>query len=441
MALYDPLTHLPNRRLLNEHLAQTLIAFRTRNNHGAILVIDLDNFKSINDTRGHSVGDQLIVTTSERLLSCVRPRDWVARLGGDEFVVVLEDLSHEHEHAANAAEEVAERILVAIRKQFELDNKPYHTTASIGIYLFRDDSEGIDELLKRADAAMYLAKKAGRNTLRFFDPVLQAGLEEKMLLESDLHDALPNSQFSLYYQPQFDCSSHIVGAEVLLRWSHPERGHIPPNHFIGLAEETGLIISIGTWVLETACHQLTIWANQPSYENIYIAVNVSARQFSQPDFVDIVQHTLSSTSANPERLKLEITESLVLSDVEGSIIKMQELQKLGISFAIDDFGTGYSSLSYLRHLPISQLKIDRSFVMDIASEQSAAAIARTIIGMAHTLDLTVVAEGVETIAQFAFLKRHGCDCFQGYLMGRPVPLSDFIVMVGNHYNHNSEVAG
>ena len=437
MAHYDQLTHLPNRRFLHEHLRQTLMALKERHAYRAVLVVDLDNFKGINDARGHTVGDELIVTTSERLLTCVRPRDLVSRVGGDEFVIILDELGNDSDGAASISEEVAERILDAIRKPYEIEDYLYHTTGSIGIFLFHDGSEGVDELLKRADAAMYLAKGSGKNTLRFHDPILQAGLEARMSLEVELHKALSKNQFEIYYQPLFDNASRIVGAESLLRWIHPDRGKIPPAHFIGLAEESGLIVEIGEWVMRAACQQLLKWSVDPCYNDMYLAVNVSARQFAQGNFIEMAHNIIHETGANPSKLKLEVTESLVLTDVDGTIEKMRQLQDIGITFAIDDFGTGYSSLSYLRKLPLSQLKIDRSFVADITNEPNAATIVRTIIGMAHTLELTVVAEGVETVQQYAFLKRNGCDCFQGYLLGRPVPLPEFQDLIANHYKHSA----
>jgi len=428
LAFYDPLTHLPNRRLLLGQLQRALAISARHQRHGALLFIDLDNFKTLNDTQGHSLGDQLLIEVAQRLRASVRAGDSIARLGGDEFVVMLEDLGESATEAAAQTDAIAEKILAAIHHPYLLDNKEQHSSASIGISLFLGTAASIDELLKRADAAMYRAKAAGRNTLRFFDPDLQASLEARSQLESDLRRALSGQQLALHYQPQVRSNRHIFGAEALLRWRHPQRGAVAPGEFIPLAEETGLILPIGRWVLETACAQLKAWDSEtcePVLRTLQLSVNVSARQFRQPGFVDEVRAILASSGANPTRLKLELTESLVLDNVHDSIEKMQQLRQLGIAFALDDFGTGYSSLSYLKRLPLEELKIDQSFVRDIASDPGDAAIVQTIIGMAATLGMHTVAEGVETAEQWKFLARNGCRAFQGYFFGRPVPLEEF----------------
>jgi diguanylate cyclase (GGDEF)-like protein/PAS domain S-box-containing protein len=425
LAYYDPLTQLPNRRLLQDRLGQALAA-TIRNGHcGAILFLDLDNFKKLNDTRGHDVGDLLLAEVAQRLHACVRGGDTVARLGGDEFVVLLEDLSGEAEEAATQAKLVGDKMQESIAQPYLLKDCDYHCTTSIGISLFRDGNVTVEELLKHADLAMYQSKTAGRNTLRFFDPAMQAALDERSALETDLRLALKHQQLRLYYQPQMESTRGLVGAEALLRWVHPERGLVAPGEFIPLAEETGLILPIGLWVLETACAQIKAWEGNPHTRELRLAVNVSARQFRQPDFVAQVQQVLLEAGADPTRLKIELTESLVLDNVSDTITKMQALKAIGVGFSMDDFGTGYSSLSYLTRLPLDQLKIDRSFIRDFGSDLNGAAIVQTIIIMGKTLGLNVIAEGVETEAQRDFLDRNGCHTFQGYLFSRALPLAEF----------------
>lgn len=426
LAFFDPLTGLPNRRLLLDRLKQAL-ASSTRNvKYGALLFIDLDHFKNLNDTRGHDIGDLLLQQVAERLTTCVRESDTVARLGGDEFVVMLEDLSGTIQEAVNQAESVGEKILSTLNKTYALGSGEHHSTPSIGIALFADHSEGIDELLKRADLAMYEAKAAGRNTLRFFEPEMQTIVTARAAMEIGLREALANGQFFLHYQAQVTDVCGVAGAEALVRWRHPLRGTISPTEFIPLAEETGLIQPLGLWVLETACVQLARWAMQPGMAHLTLAVNVSARQFHQTDFVDQVLVVLERTGANPCRLKLELTESLLVTNIDGVIAKMSALKIIGVGFSLDDFGTGYSSLSYLSRLPLDQLKIDRSFVMNIESNDNAAAICAATISLAHALNLKVVAEGVETEAQRYFLNMvHHCDLIQGYLFSRPLPIDEF----------------
>ena len=425
LAFYDPLTDLPNRRLLLNRLQHAIAASVRSNLHGAILFIDLDDFKTLNDTKGHDIGDLMLTEVAARLQKCVRESDTVARLGGDEFVVMLENLDEEPEHAAIQAKAVGEKICSSVNQVYSLQGHEYYSSTSIGISLFRSNDATVDELLKYADTAMYQSKQSGRNTLRFFDPSMQAALEARAMLESDLRHAVSRRQFRLCYQMQVDIHSRVFGAEVLLRWDHPERGLISPATFIPLAEETGLIVPIGHYVLESACTQLKVWEADPNAHELVLAVNVSARQFRQPDFVDQVRSVLAQTGANPNRLKIEMTESLVLNNVADTVEKMQALKSIGISFSMDDFGTGYSSLSYLKLLPLDQLKIDQSFVCDIASDPDDAIIVKTIIVMANALELDVIAEGVETKAQLELLKKYGCAAFQGYLFGKPVPLPEF----------------
>jgi diguanylate cyclase (GGDEF)-like protein/PAS domain S-box-containing protein len=425
LAFYDPLTSLPNRRLLLDRLQHVFAASSRNHNHGALLYIDLDNFKTLNDTKGHNIGDLLLVEVAGRLHACVREADTVARLGGDEFVVLLEDLSEDPLQAAAQTDVVCDQILTAFRETYSLRGYEYYGSASIGVSLFRNQDVAVNEILKRADAAMYQAKSAGRNTQRFYDPALQAVLEARTELESDLRSALKGNQFRLYYQAQVDHTGLILGAEALIRWQHPQRGLVPPMEFIRLAEEIGLILPIGQWVLETACTQLKTWEADPLTRNLQLAVNVSAHQFHQPDFVEQVRQTLRIHAFTPGLLKLELTESLVLDNIDDAIDKMLALREVGVRFSMDDFGTGYSSLSYLTQLPLDQLKIDQSFVRNIGVKHSDAVIVQTIIGMANNLGMEVIAEGVETENQRAFLEQHGCTLCQGYLFGRPVPIEAF----------------
>lgn len=425
LAFYDPLTGLPNRRLLHDRLNQAFAASNRNLYYGALLFIDLDNFKLLNDTKGHNVGDILLIEVARRLLTCVHDTNSIARLGGDEFVVLLENMSIDLQQSSAMAEAAGEQILACLKLPISLNGYEYHSSASIGISLFRNHEITADEVLKRADTAMYQAKANGRNSLRFYDPVMQEALESRAALESDLRFALADNQFRLYYQKQVYHNGQVLAAEVLLRWLHPQRGLISPRDFISLAEETGLIVPIGKWVLETACAQLKAWESNIETRFLRLAVNVSPRQFYQPNFVDVIQEILLKTNIDPDRLDLELTESLVLDDINDTVRKMQALKSIGVRFSMDDFGTGYSSLSYLTKLPLDQLKIDQSFVHNIGEKESDAIIVQTIIGMANTLCMEVIAEGVETEAQRLFLKEHGCPVCQGYLFGRPVPIEDF----------------
>jgi EAL domain-containing protein (putative c-di-GMP-specific phosphodiesterase class I) len=359
----------------------------------------------------------------------VRNCDTVARLGGDEFVVMLEDLSEHSFEAASQAEVIGNKILVSLNQSYLLAGHDHHSTPSIGVTLFQGTEQSVDDILKQADIAMYQAKASGRNALRFFDPEMQASIAVRVELENDLRLALKNNQFKLYYHPQVHIKGQIIGAEVLTRWDHPWRGLIPPADFIPLAEETGLIFAIGQWVLETVCSQLKKWENNINARHLQLAVNVSAKQFHQADFVEKIRTALSGSGINPNRLKLELTESLVLDDIDDAICKMKSLRELGVRFSMDDFGTGYSSLSSLKKLPIDQLKIDQSFVRDIAVDPDDAIIVQTIIAMAKHMGMEVIAEGVETELQRDFLEKHGCLACQGYLFGKPMPLEEFELML------------
>ena len=428
LAFYDPLTNLPNRRLLMDRLRHTLAASIRTKHKRALLFIDLDQFKVLNDTLGHAVGDQLLQDIANRLTTCVREGDTVARLGGDEFVVILNDLDAKPEDAADQARTVGRKILAAARVPCRISNHEMTITLSIGITLFGGQRVDIDELMKQADIAMYRAKTDGRNRLRFFDPALQTALKARASIEEDLREGIKDGQFMLYFQPQIHHTS-LIGAEALIRWRHPRRGLVSPGEFIPVAEETGLILALGRWVLEAACGQLVAWSERPELADITLSVNVSAKQFLQANFVGEVSRAIECTGANPKNLKLELTESMLVDNVGDIIVKMTTLKSLGISFSLDDFGTGYSSLSYLKRLPLDQLKIDQSFVRDVLTDQNDAVIARTIVSLGQNLGLKVIAEGVETEAQRDFLASHGCHTYQGYLFGRPLPLEEFQLLV------------
>ncbi|EGW21070.1 putative bifunctional diguanylate cyclase/phosphodiesterase [Methylobacter tundripaludum] len=425
LAYYDPLTALPNRRLLMDRLQQALAASARSKKYGALLFIDLDNFKSLNDHLGHDMGDVLLQQVAQRLIDCVREGDTVSRQGGDEFIVMLEDLSGSTEEAAAKAKTIGEKIITSLNQAYQLTSHEYRNTPSIGITLFINHQHEINMLLKRADIAMYGAKAAGRNTLRFFDQNMQEAVTARAALEADLRFALTKNQFRLYFQRQARHDGQTIGAEALLRWKHPKRGFVSPLEFIPLAEEIGLIIPIGQWVLETACAQLKRWESHPQTCNLQLAVNVSAHQFHQPDFTEHVFAILNKTAIKAHRLKLEFTESLVFDDIDDTIAKMQVLKKIGVSFSIDDFGTGYSSLTYLTQLPFDQLKIDQSFVRNIGVKSTDTVIVQTIIGMATNLGMDIIAEGVETEEQLAFLELHGCHIYQGNLIGKTMPQEEF----------------
>ncbi|MCK6408306.1 EAL domain-containing protein [Thauera sp.] len=430
LAFFDPLTGLPNRRLMFDRLERALASRARRRHDGALLLIDLDHFKELNDSHGHEAGDQLLMKVAARLSLSIRQGDTAARLGGDEFVVILEDLDDVTDELLHV-KTVADRISRELDRPFTLqrgshgETITYQCSASIGISAFGEPGVTATELLRRADTAMYQAKAAGRNAVCFFDPAMQAAVTERATLHSDLREAIRAGQFELHYQVQVDAQRQPSGAEVLLRWHHPDKGLVFPGGFIDLAEETGLIVPLGHWVLATACRQLAQWSKRAATAHLRLAVNVSARQFRQPAFAEQVQALLEETGAPADRLKLELTESSLLEDTAAVIERMERLRALGIRFSLDDFGTGYSSLAYLKRLPLTQLKIDQSFVRDVMSDPSDATLVRTILTLGDSLGLAVIAEGVETEAQYAFLAAHGCRDYQGYLFGRPVPLEVF----------------
>lgn len=425
LAFFDPLTHLPNRRLLQDRLEHAIATSQRQRHLGALLFIDLDDFKTLNDNRGHHIGDLLLIEVAERLHNSVREQDTVARLGGDEFIIVLEGLNISRNEAAAHARQIAEKILTNLNQVYLLEQREYFNTPSIGICLFGDVSVPTDELLKQADQAMYHAKAAGRNTLRFFDPEMQSMAAQRFALQHELREALQQQQFKLFYQPQTNTTGHVIGAEALIRWLHPQRGMVSPLEFIPLAEDSGLIVPLGNWILETACQQLVQWSKESTAAHLSIAINVSARQFQQHNFVEQLQQILTRTGADPHQLKLELTESMLVDNPEDITTKMDALKTHGIKFSLDDFGTGYSSLSYLKRLPINELKIDKSFVNDILTDPNDAAIARMIIRLAQSMELKVIAEGVETKEQRDWLEQEGCFKYQGYYFGRPMPVEKF----------------
>ena len=425
LAFYDSLTRLPNRRLLLDRFRLALSVSARSNHYGAVLFLDMDKFKTLNDTLGHDYGDLLLVEVAQRIQSCVREVDTVARLGGDEFVVLIEEISTNAEEVSQKVALIAEKIRTSLAAPYKLKGHEHHSSPSIGVCLYRGNEESVDALLKHADLAMYQAKDSGRNAVRFFDPAMQLAVETRAALEADLRHAVPDKQLCLHYQIQLDNDHRPLGAEALVRWIHPRRGMVPPAQFIPIAEESSLILDIGHWVMETACRQLALWGKREQTRHLEIAVNVSAQQFRLQSFVDTVAAMVRIHNVNPARLKLELTESVVLADVADVVAKMHALKALGIKLSMDDFGTGYSSLSYLKQLPLDQLKIDQSFVRDIATDPNDAVMVQTIIGLAQNFRLNVIAEGVETEAQLAFLKLHGCMAYQGYLFGKPVPIEEF----------------
>jgi len=426
LAFYDPLTRLPNRRLFTDRLQ---LALARAGRWGAVLFIDLDNFKTLNDTLGHPVGDGLLQSVAQRLLSCVRHSDTVSRFGGDEFLVMLENLTATEATTSKGQAEfeagkVALKIQTELAQPVPIAELEFVCTPSLGVVLF-DGSESSADLIKWADMAMYQAKAAGRNAVRFFDPAFQEQAEARVTLEGELRQAIRDQAFQMWLQPQFDASRKVVGAEALLRWPRLERGWVSPGEFIPVAESSGLIVELGEWVLSQACSQLALWAQDDRTRHWTLSVNVSARQFRHPKFVAHVQHTLAQTGAPADRLRLELTESLLLEDVQQTIERMTLLRNQGVVFSLDDFGTGYSSLAYLKQLPFVELKVDQSFVRDMIDDPSDAVLTRTMIALAHALGLVVLAEGVETEAQWQALEQQGCDLFQGYLVGRPMDLATF----------------
>jgi len=427
LAFYDRLTGLANRSLLLDRFQQALVASARSHQEGALLFINLDNFKALNDTLGHDFGDLLLKRVAERLSGCVREADTVARLGGDEFVIMLENLGEQTFEAATLAENVGKKILIALNEEYILCDHKYRSTPSIGITLFNEYKckQNADELLKQADIAMYQAKNSGRNALCFFDPQMQININKRVNLEKQLRDALELQQFQLYYQIQQHSSGRVLGAEALIRWQYPDDILENPEKFIPIAEESGLILPIGQWVLQSACKQLQLWQKNPLTQSLILSINVSAKQFLQPNFITLIQNVIQEYSVNPELLKLELTESVLLAGLDENINIMNGLKDLGIKISLDDFGTGYSCLQYLKKLPLTQLKIDQSFVRDIVVDPSDQAIVRTIIAMAQSLELDTIAEGVETEEQRQILINYGCSNYQGYLFGKPMPVKEF----------------
>jgi diguanylate cyclase (GGDEF)-like protein/PAS domain S-box-containing protein len=424
LAFFDGLTHLPNRRLLMDRLGHALAKCERNGGYGAVLFIDMDDFKAINDSRGHTVGDRMLEMVGFRLQQVTRDIDTVARHGGDEFVLLLEDLGGTLADATAHAELVARKIVNALSLAYSLDGQELRSTSSIGVALFGNGHVVAQDLLRQADMAMYEAKSAGGAGFRFFDPAMQAAVDATTSLETDLRFALARREFELWYQPVVDQLGTMIGAEALIRWRHPRDGLTGPGSFVAQAEKSGLIVGIGDWVLQEACRQLVLWARDPASADLTIAVNVSARQFRQDDFVPRLVEILALSGADPHRLKLELTETVLLTDIEDTIVRMHALKQYGIGFSLDDFGTGYSSLSYLQRLPLDQLKIDQSFVRDMLRTPHAASIVQAIINLASSLGLHVVAEGVEDEDQWDRLREIGCLSFQGYLFSRPMAPAD-----------------
>ena len=435
LAFYDPLTSLPNRLMLLNRLEQVMSQSVSLRRNGALMFIDVDKLKVLNDTLGHHKGDLLLQQVAERLANCVEVTDTVARLGGDEFVVLLEDLGDDAAEATVKTRKLADKVLENLREPFDLGGHQHYTTSSIGVTSLTGPHDSVSEVLKQADQAMYQAKTTGRNSVCFFDPEMQAAINASAAISSELHTGVRKQDFVLHYQPQVDRQGCVTGVEALLRWQHPRRGLVMPAEFIPMAEESGLILPLGQWALATACEQLAAWAKWPPAAGLSIAVNVSVRQFRHPDFVDQVMAEIRRTGIKPERLKLELTETLLADGMDITLARMGTLKALGVTLALDDFGMGYSSLSALKRLPLDQLKIDKNFVAEILTDRADAAISRTIITLAHSLNLEVVAEGVETQAQLDFLIAQGCDQFQGFVFSVPLPIAEleaYLVQPGPH---------
>lgn len=430
LAFYDALTGLPNRRLLLDRLSVALSASARNQQYGALIFLDLDNFKTLNDTLGHYFGDMLLVEVAKRLKMSVREMDTVARLGGDEFVVLLEDLDADLQEASRKVAQIAEKLRVKIATPYQLNENTRHSSPSIGVCMFYRNQVSVDDLLKYADMAMYQAKNAGRNRVRFFDPHMQQVVETRALMEADLRSAITDKQLSLFYQVQLDQTMQPVGAEALLRWQHPTRGFVSPVDFIQIAEESSLILEIGDWVLETACRELARWSQHEKTRHLVLAINISAQQFMQTDFVEHVAEAVKAHQINPACLKLELTESVALGGLDVVVTKMLALKHgIGVTLSLDDFGTGYSSLSYLKKLPFNQIKIDRSFVRDMLTDTSDAMMVKNIIDMTHNFGMQVIAEGVETEQQLALLREYGCLSYQGYLFSKPLPVEEFEMLL------------
>jgi diguanylate cyclase (GGDEF)-like protein len=441
----DNLTGLPNRKLLMDRLKQAMAASERSQSFGGLVLLDMDKFKTLNDTQGHDIGDILLKGVARRLLTCVREGDTVARLGGDEFVVFVVNIGLKEEDAAIVLEMIGEKILAELNLPFLLGSMTYSTSASIGLTLFKGNRISPEDILKQADLAMYRSKDTGRNACRFFDPTMEETVRERAALEADLRRAIAEDEFRLYYQPLIGNKGQLVGAESLIRWISPQRGLVPPDAFIPQAEENGLIVPLGQWVLQTACKQIAAWSARPETASFKVSVNVSAREFQQSGFVEQLLGTLASTGANPNRLVLELTESMMVHNIDQIIERMLALQARGVSFSLDDFGTGYSSLSYMKRMPLNQVKIDRSFVRDLLTDPNDEAIARTVVTLAHAFGCCAVAEGVETAEQLSLLAKFGCDAYQGYFFSRPLPLEAFEQFVqqssaGTTYVHLFEEA-
>jgi diguanylate cyclase (GGDEF)-like protein/PAS domain S-box-containing protein len=425
LAFYDSLTKLPNRNLFLDRFSAALASASRQNKYGAILLMDLDRFKILNDTLGHDYGDFMLIEVAIRLKACVREIDTVSRLGSDEFVILVEDISDNSDEASLKVGLIAEKIRESLARPYYFNGHQLLSTSSIGVCLYNGNEKSIAELIQHAELAMYQAKSTGRNSIRFFDPVMQQIITSHAAIENDLRHAIAEKQLHLYYQMQVDANHRPLGAEALLRWIHPERGLVLPSLFVPVAEESTLILEIGHWVLDTACRQLSVWADSKQTQDLTLAVNVSAKQFAVPDFVDLVANVLKKHKVNPARLKLELTESVLLEDMSATVQKMHALKSLGVTLAIDDFGIGYSSLSYLKQLPLDQLKIDQGFVQGITKDGSDAMLVQTIIDLAANFRLNVIAEGVETQAQLTFLKHHECMAYQGFLFGMALPVNEF----------------
>ena len=425
LAYHDDLTQLPNRHLLKDRLQQAASISGRNGLSCAVLFIDLDHFKTLNETKGYEVGDSLLIQVAQRLLSSAREADTVARLGSDEFVVVLKTLDPLIPEATEQARGVAEKYQALLSQPYQLKEHIHVLTPSIGIVVFKGEQSNVENLLKFAEVAMHQAKATGRNAIVFHDSDMQHVLESRAQMEFELRRALEKNQFQLYYQVKMDSDGRALGAEALIRWIHPEHGVVSPAKFIPLAEETGLILPMGQWVLEAACKQLKAWQSDPSTRDLSLSVNVSARQFRQPDFVAQVKSAIERNGVAPKLLKLEPTESMLFENIESVVATMSELKAFGVQFSLDDFGTGYSSLQYLKRLPLDELKIDQSFVRNLTTDSSDRAIVRTIIAMAQSLNFDVIAEGVETAEQRQILFNKGCTHYQGYLFGRPVPIEQF----------------
>lgn len=427
MALHDELTGLPNRYLMREYLVKALANKKDQSVYSAMLMLDMDHFKEVNAMLGHAMGDELLIQTTQRLSKAVRQVDTVGRFGGDEFAIIVEGISSSLDCAMENAGNVCQSILKALAKPYHLNNQQLEVTPSIGVVLFNSDKDEPDELIKQADIALYKAKASGRNQVCFFQPSLQEDALEKAMIIRDLRKALDNNEMSLFYQPIVDARQNTMGVEALIRWHHPIQGMIPPDKFIPLAEKSGLILPIGEWVLRTACRQQALWRLDPQRNKWIVSINMSARQLAKIDFVDQVANTIADTGANAHCISFEITEDVLQENIESTIEKMNALRQQGVRFSLDDFGTGYSSLSYLKRLPIDHLKIDKSFIDDLLEDSCDADIARTIIVLAKSLEVGVVAEGVETKAQFDWLLENACTYYQGYLFSRPVPQSELVM--------------